>query len=848
MESIDTIIEKNAWIADQLTTDVEYDQSAYKVHADGVWRFFLHNNGSLPAEGWKGHISIGIDHLRKVLGLVIPIFEAYKCSFKIPYNWKIVSALLNSRANPESANKIITFYPANDAIFRRLIVELCNSLKGYEAPTICSDFQCGFHSPVHFRYGAFQKMIEYSENKHRLVYLRHDHTGQLVEDSRAPFFSTPEDVEFPFSDDECKQNGFNMPPINANNEVNKYCFQNVLHRANRGNTYLAVMRDRHSTVVLKQAKPYIYEAQSLSSIDSLRHEYSMMCRFSKSGYTALPIEQFQCNGDWFISEHFLSGYSLAEYVAENGPLPLKRAAELASQMVKMVRYFHSEGVVICDLSPNNVIIVREGIKLIDLEYMQDIQSDAVRSGGTPGFWDLSHEGKILGNSDDRFALAAIYFFMRTQTVLGMERLSGTSELLEKTHILISSGVLNLSDEKIIKSLLGTVPVEKDSSCIDENLSRKVRLRFVQIQKEMLNSKDSHFWSKTPFGEYVDWRSHQHGLAGLLTAMHEINVNSNTKQLLLNKITKSLFPIARFRDASMLFGAAGVLKALTDIAYDGVNRPLEQLEIDNLFDQIRYAETGKKWDYATGEIGLIKAVAHLERHNHQTRYLTFLRQRMDRLYFNANEIIRQCCQHTNNLTYFGYAHGLTGLGNVFCSVGRFLGNNEFVRKGDEIFEIVINATSFYLDTNPVSVMGLSWCEGVAGIGSGIIRAYSQTLNGTPMNSEVYEFIEKLIRYLHSNFHIQSLPLCHGMAGTLSFLNDCQEFLSSYTTMKAARDVAEYMVATVGEKFRFTDETMMTHAMDYGVGQLGCLTQLYRYDRIMHASAGNETQPTRQGRTI
>ena len=31
-------------------------------------------------------------------------------SFKIPYNWKIVSALLNSRANPESANKIITLW------------------------------------------------------------------------------------------------------------------------------------------------------------------------------------------------------------------------------------------------------------------------------------------------------------------------------------------------------------------------------------------------------------------------------------------------------------------------------------------------------------------------------------------------------------------------------------------------------------------------------------------------------------------------------------------------------------------------------------------------------------------
>ncbi|HEU9096177.1 TPA: hypothetical protein VWW97_001097, partial [Streptococcus pneumoniae] len=65
-------------------------------------------------------------------------------------------------------------------------------LSEFKAPKILSDYQCGMHSPVHYRYGAFLKKQAYDEKNKKVIYLLLDEKRKnYVEDKRQNFPSLP---------------------------------------------------------------------------------------------------------------------------------------------------------------------------------------------------------------------------------------------------------------------------------------------------------------------------------------------------------------------------------------------------------------------------------------------------------------------------------------------------------------------------------------------------------------------------------------------------------------------------------------------------------------------------------
>ncbi|CTN84023.1 serine/threonine protein kinase [Streptococcus pneumoniae] len=70
-----------------------------------------------------------------------------------------------------TANKFITLYPKSESEAKSMICNLTNKLSEFKAPKILSDYQCGMHSPVHYRYGAFLKKQAYDEKNKKVIYL-----------------------------------------------------------------------------------------------------------------------------------------------------------------------------------------------------------------------------------------------------------------------------------------------------------------------------------------------------------------------------------------------------------------------------------------------------------------------------------------------------------------------------------------------------------------------------------------------------------------------------------------------------------------------------------------------------
>jgi serine/threonine-protein kinase len=122
----------------------------------------------------------------------------------------------------------------------------------------------------------------------------------------------------------------------------------------------------------------------------------------------------------FVVMEFLEGPSLAELLAESGPLPVERTVRLIGPVAGALEYAHDEGVIHRDLRPGVIIVLAGDQPILTgflMAKMADVVSAVTRQGlavGTPGY---SSPELVTGGSADRrgdiFSLGVVVYELLT---------------------------------------------------------------------------------------------------------------------------------------------------------------------------------------------------------------------------------------------------------------------------------------------------------------------------------------------------------------------------------------------------------------------------------------------------
>ncbi|NGY62747.1 protein kinase/lanthionine synthetase C family protein [Lentzea sp. NEAU-D13] len=387
-----------------------------------VWRH-LHPHGvQLPKQGWKIHVSAGLDNAARVLKATFDYCVERRIPFKYLPTISIVLARNSKYAPREGSGKLITIYPTDTDQLRQICTELGAILDGEHGAYVLSDLRFG-KGPLYVRYGGFSE--QWLEIDGQQVLAIEGPDGELVADKRRPVFSVPEWVELP---------EFLAPHLAERNagdpEQFPYQIKNSLHFSNGGGVYLATRKSDGKEVVLKEARPHAgLDREGRDAVARLEREYEILTKLK--GVKGVP-EVYDRFIEWehlFVAMEFMPGRSLGQWLGHNYPLTHKdtddeklaeyreRALDLVGKVEELMARVHERGVVFGDLHTLNILVDEDDeISLIDFELSSTIEDVHRPTLGAPGFQaPKDREGFEI----DEHPLAALklWIFLPLNTVL-----------------------------------------------------------------------------------------------------------------------------------------------------------------------------------------------------------------------------------------------------------------------------------------------------------------------------------------------------------------------------------------------------------------------------------------------
>src|SRR3954454_5413575 len=181
---------------------------------------------------------------------------------------------------------------------------------------------------------------------------------------------------------------------------------------------LDTLLERH--VALKVLHPHYGGDEEY--VERFRREARSVAQLSHPNVVTV-IDRGNSDGQQYIVFEYVDGESLKELVDRTGPLPCRRAIELALQIAEALAFAHQHGLVHRDVKPQNVLITQDGdAKVTDFGIARslDVEHGVTQTGtvlGTSNY--LSPEqarGQTVSPATDVYSLGVVLYEMLTGEV------------------------------------------------------------------------------------------------------------------------------------------------------------------------------------------------------------------------------------------------------------------------------------------------------------------------------------------------------------------------------------------------------------------------------------------------
>lgn len=170
-------------------------------------------------------------------------------------------------------------------------------------------------------------------------------------------------------------------------------------------------------------------------------EAEMVSQFNGNPNIVSVYDYFRANNTVYLVMEFIQGVTLKNYIKKHGRLSDGQALFVMDKIAAALSITHSAGVLHRDISPDNIMICRDGkIKLIDFGAARQILEESssnltvvMKHGYTP-IEQYTKKGR-QGAWTDIYSLGASVYYALTETVIDdpYSRMDNDDELAENRH-------------------------------------------------------------------------------------------------------------------------------------------------------------------------------------------------------------------------------------------------------------------------------------------------------------------------------------------------------------------------------------------------------------------------------
>ncbi|MBP2708345.1 class III lanthionine synthetase LanKC [Microbispora sp. RL4-1S] len=392
------------------------------------WVMLMPPKAALPAQGWKIHVSAGLENAARILDVTWDYAVRGGISFKFIRSRKVLMRRNGKYGDRGSSGKFITIYPQDEAHLETILNELGDLLEGEQGPYILSDLRWR-SGPLYVRYGGFVALTTRSESG-EMVHCVQAPDGRLVPDRRSPGFHPPDWVTMP----DCL--GESLAARNTGTLQDfPYTVEKALHFSNGGGVYRGVDTRTGGCVLLREARPLAgVDANEEDAVARLKREHQVLDRLSGLPWVPRLVDYRIGYEHYFLVREYVNGEPLVVELGRRNPVCGEGpedglveytawALNLLDEIERGIEALHARGVVFGDLHPSNIIVRPDGSPVfIDFE-TASTDPEVAQLQGAPGF---TAPAGYRGPAVDRYALGclrlALFFPLSTLLPWGPQKI------------------------------------------------------------------------------------------------------------------------------------------------------------------------------------------------------------------------------------------------------------------------------------------------------------------------------------------------------------------------------------------------------------------------------------------